>query len=150
MKSRREKIKDVVISNNKKLSEDEKRKVYYKYDSSIIYEFFIFKKENITKEIGKKYLFIENNNDIIMSTAFEEKLEKYKEYCEECGIKTECKFESEDYCIANWVNFKKIDFIEFLILEGEKSKVSEEFLEKYKEELDEAEEEKYFILVEEI
>ena len=42
MKSRREKIKDVVISNNKKLSEDEKRKVYYKYDSSIIYEFFIF------------------------------------------------------------------------------------------------------------
>ena len=150
MKSRREKIKDVVISNNKKLSEDEKRKVYYKYDSSIIYEFFIFRKENITKEIGKKYLFIENNNDIIMSTAFEEKLEKYKEYCEECGIKTECKFESEDYCIANWVNFKKIAFIEFLILEGEKSKVSEEFLEKYKEELGEAEEEKYFILVEEI
>ena len=147
MKFKRKNIKEIVISNNKKLSEDEKRKVYCKCDSSIIYEFFIFRKENITKEIGKKYFFIENNN-IIMSIAFEEKLEKYKEYCEECGIKTECKLESEDYCIANWVNFKKIAFIEFLILEGEKSKVSEEFLEKYKEELGEAEEEKYFILVE--
>lgn len=150
MKSRREKIKDVFISNNKKLSEDEKRKVYYKYDSSIIYEFFIFRKENITKEIGKKYLFIENNNDIIMSIAFEEKLEKYKEYCEECEIKKECKFESEDYCIANWVNFKKIDFYKYLFLEKERSKVSEEFLEKYKEEIAKAEERKYFILVEKI
>lgn len=35
-------MKEIVISNNKKLSEDEKRKVYYKYDFDIIYEFFIF------------------------------------------------------------------------------------------------------------
>lgn len=63
-----------------------------------------------------------------MSVAFEKKLEKYKECCEEYEIKTECKFESEDYCIANWVNFKKIDFWEFLFLENKRNRVSGEFL----------------------
>lgn len=140
-------MKEVVISNNKKLSEDEKRKVYYKISSDDIREFLILKKENITKEIGKKYFFKEMNK-VVISFYFKEIVERYKEYCENCEIKKECRFGNEDYCIANWMNFRKLEKYEFFF--DKTNKVSEKFLEKYKEELDEVEEEKYFILVEKI